>query len=64
MLDTTASVNYGDKNTPVQNKQEITHGGISVSCANNGIMKQQMEGELPFDKITEGVKDIQIAQKV
>ena len=60
MLDTTASGNYADKKTRIPNQQEITYGGINMSCANNGIMKQQAEGELPFDKIPDGAKDVQI----
>ena len=63
MLDTAASGNYADKNTPVGNKQEITHG-ISVSCANDGIMQQTAEGELPFDNIPDGAKDAQIFKKM
>ena len=64
MLDTAASGNYADKNTPVPNKQEITHGGISVSCANIGIMKHQAEGELSFAKIPKGAKDVQIFENM
>ena len=60
MLDTAASGNYADRKTRIPNQRTITHGGINVSCANNGIMKQQAEGELPFDNIPDGAKDVQI----
>ena len=63
MLDTAASRNYANKDTPVGNKQEITHG-VSVSCANNGIMQQKAEEELPFDNIPGGAKDVQIFEKM
>ena len=60
MLDTAASGNYVDRKTRIPNQRKITHRGINVSCANNGIMKQQAEGELPFDNIPDGAKDVQI----
>ena len=63
MLDTAASGNYADKNTPVKNKKEVTRG-INVSCANDGIMRQTAEGELPFDNIPDGAKDVQIFEKM
>ena len=63
MLDTAASGNYADKDTLVGNKKEIRHG-VSVSCTNNGIMQQKAEGELPFNNILDGAKDVQIFKKM
>ena len=61
LLDTSASGHYGDNNTKVWNKKKIQPRlGINVGCADNRILSQTREGELPFDNVSEGTEDVQL----
>ena len=60
MLDSGASRNYGDKWTKLQSRWKLKKKGITVSCANDTRMKQKEEGELPFDKIPDAAKGVQL----
>ena len=43
----------------VQKKRDIQSGtGINVGCANKGILSQTREGELQFNNVPQGTKDV------
>ena len=62
-LDTGSSGHYGDKKTKVQNRRKVNRG-IKVGVADGNTMTQIEEGELPFNNIPEGAKDVQLFENM
>ena len=45
----------------MQNKRNIQPGlGISVGCANKGILSQTGQGELPLDNVPKGTENVKL----